>query len=68
LHQAQAAGRTLGAMEPHDPEIEGEIESQRTRRELIGTIELIVTLVVVLVVIAFVVWFLFFAHNPLLRV
>jgi hypothetical protein len=51
-------------MEPHDPDV----ESQRTRRELIGTIEVIVTLVVVLAVIAFVVWFLFFAHNPLLRV
>jgi flagellar basal body-associated protein FliL len=55
-------------MEPHEPEIEAETESQRTRRELIGTIELIVTLVVVLAVIAFVVWFFFFAHNPLLRV
>jgi hypothetical protein len=38
------------------------------KRELIGTIELIATLVVVLTVIAFVVWFVFFAHNPLLRV
>jgi hypothetical protein len=55
-------------MESREPEIEVEIESQRSRCELIGTIELIVTLVVVLVVIAFVVWFLFFAHNPLLRV
>ena len=44
------------------------MEPQRRRRELIGTIELIATLVVVLAVIAFVVWFLFFAHNPLLRV
>ncbi len=52
-------------MEPHEPEIEAEIESQRRRRELIGTIEVIVTLVVVLVVIAFIMWFLFFAHNPL---
>jgi uncharacterized protein HemY len=55
-------------MEPDEPEIEAAIESQRTRRELIGTIETVVTLVVVLVVIAFVVWFFFFAHNPLLRV
>jgi hypothetical protein len=55
-------------MEPHEPEVEVEVESQRTRRELIGTIELVVTLVVVLAVIAFGVWFLFFAHNPLLRV
>ena len=39
----------------------------RRRRELIGTIELIVTLVVVLALIAFVVWFFLFAHNPLLR-
>jgi F0F1-type ATP synthase membrane subunit c/vacuolar-type H+-ATPase subunit K len=39
----------------------------RRRRELIGTLELVVTLVVVLALIAFVVWFLFFAHNPLLR-
>jgi len=37
------------------------------KRALIGTIELIATLVVVLVIIAFVVWFLFFAHSPLLR-
>jgi hypothetical protein len=37
------------------------------KRELIGTIELIATLVVVLTIIAFVVWFLFFAHDPLLR-
>lgn len=39
----------------------------RRRRELIGTVELIVTLVVVLAIVAFVVWFLFFAHGPLLR-
>ncbi len=37
------------------------------RRELIGTIELVVTLIVMLAIVAFVVWFLFFAHNPLLR-
>jgi hypothetical protein len=37
------------------------------RRELVGTIELVVTLVVLLAIAAFVVWFLFFAHNPLLR-
>jgi hypothetical protein len=43
-------------------------EQERRRRAVIGTIELVATLVVVLVVIAFVVWFLFFAHNPLLRV
>jgi hypothetical protein len=55
-------------MEPHEPEIESDIESQRTRRELVGTIELIATLVVVLALIAFIVWFFFFAHNPLLRV
>ena len=37
------------------------------RRELIGTIEIIAVIVVVLVVLALGVWFLFFAHNPLLR-
>jgi hypothetical protein len=37
------------------------------KRALIGAIELIATLVVVLAVVAFIVWFLFFAHNPLLR-
>ena len=42
--------------------------SERDRRALIGAIETIATLVVVLVVVAFVVWFLFFAHDPLLRV
>lgn len=41
---------------------------ERERRALIGTIELIATLVVVLAIVAFLVWFLFFAHNPLLRV
>jgi len=44
------------------------MEREQRRREPIGTIELIATLVVVLAIIAFVVWFLFFAHNPLLRV
>jgi hypothetical protein len=42
-------------------------EPQRRKRELIGTIELIATLVVVLAIIAFIVWFLFFAHDPLLH-
>jgi hypothetical protein len=37
------------------------------KRGLVGTIEVIATLVVVLAIVAFVVWFLFFAHNPLLR-
>jgi hypothetical protein len=37
------------------------------RRELIGTIEVIAVLVVVIVVLALGVWFLFFAHNPLLH-
>jgi hypothetical protein len=41
---------------------------ERDRRALIGTIEVIATLVVVLAIVAFVVWFLFFAHDPLLRV
>jgi hypothetical protein len=39
----------------------------RRRRELIGTIEVIATLLVVLAIIAFIVWFLFFAHDPLLH-
>jgi hypothetical protein len=37
------------------------------RRELVGTIEIIAVLIVVVVVIALAVWFLFFAHNPLLH-
>jgi hypothetical protein len=41
---------------------------ERDRRAVIGTIELIATLVVVLAIVAFLVWFLFFAHDPLLRV
>lgn len=41
---------------------------ERERRALIGTVELVTTLVVVLAIVAFLVWFLFFAHNPLLRV
>jgi hypothetical protein len=45
-----------------------EPEPERRKRELIGTIEVIATAVVVLALIAFAVWFLFFAHNPLLRV
>ena len=45
-------------MEPED----------RERRALIGTIELVATLIVVLAIVALAVWFLFFAHNPLLRV
>jgi hypothetical protein len=50
--------RTLPTMEPEKPE----------RRALVGTIELVATLVVVLAIVGFVVWFLFFAHDPLLRV
>jgi hypothetical protein len=42
--------------------------AERDRRALIGAVETIATLVVVLAIIAFVVWFLFFAHDPLLRV
>ncbi len=41
---------------------------ERERRALIGTIELIATLVVVLAIVALAIWFLFFAHDPLLRV
>jgi hypothetical protein len=37
------------------------------RRELIGTIEVIAVLVVVIAVLALGVWFLFFAHDPLLH-
>jgi hypothetical protein len=37
------------------------------RRELIGTIEVIAVLIVVLALIALGVWFLFFAHDPLLH-
>ena len=38
------------------------------KRALIGAIETIATFIVILAIIAFVVWFLFFAHSPLLRV
>ncbi|HTZ87156.1 MAG TPA: hypothetical protein VMB05_10865 [Solirubrobacteraceae bacterium] len=41
---------------------------ERERRALIGTIELIATLIVVVAIVGFAVWFLFFAHDPLLRV
>jgi hypothetical protein len=50
-----------------DPPHDGVEPPDRRRRELIGTIELIATLVVVLAIVAFIVWFLFFAHNPLLH-
>jgi hypothetical protein len=50
-----------------EPPEEGLDVQDRRRREMIGTIEVIATLVVVLAIIAFVVWFLFFAHDPLLR-
>jgi len=46
-----------GRMEPEE----------RERRALVGTIEVIATLVVVLAIVAFLVWFVFFAHDPLLR-
>jgi hypothetical protein len=36
-------------------------------RTLIGSIEVLAATVVVLVLIAFAIWFLFFAHNPLLH-
>jgi hypothetical protein len=56
-----APGRSWRKLSPMDP-------SERDRRALIGAIETIATLVVVLAIVAFVVWFLFFAHDPLLRV
>jgi hypothetical protein len=37
------------------------------KRRLVGTVEVIATLVVIIAIVAFVVWFLFFAHSPLLR-
>jgi hypothetical protein len=48
-------------------DVEPDGDTQRRRRELVGTIELIATLVVVLAIIAFIIWFLFFAHDPLLH-
>jgi hypothetical protein len=51
-------------MEPPEDGVE---PPDRPTRELIGTIEVIATLVVVLAIIAFIVWFLFFAHDPLLH-
>jgi hypothetical protein len=50
-----------------DPPQDGVDPPDRRRREVIGTIEVIATLVVVLAIIAFIVWFLFFAHDPLLH-
>jgi hypothetical protein len=37
------------------------------RRVWVGTVELIAVVVVVLALVALVVWFLLFAHNPLLH-
>jgi hypothetical protein len=37
------------------------------RRELVGAIEIIAVLVVLLAIVALGVWFLFFAHDPLLH-
>ena len=36
-------------------------------RTVIGTLEVLAVGVVAIALIVFVVWFLFFAHNPLLR-
>jgi hypothetical protein len=36
-------------------------------RTILGTIEVLAVGVVVIALIVFAVWFLFFAHNPLLR-
>jgi hypothetical protein len=36
-------------------------------RTILGTIEVLAVGLVTIVLIAFAVWFLFFAHNPLLR-
>ncbi|HUA73855.1 MAG TPA: hypothetical protein VL988_03780 [Solirubrobacteraceae bacterium] len=48
--------------------MELEPPDERRRRAFVGTVELIATLIVVLAIVALVVWFLFFAHDPLLRV
>jgi hypothetical protein len=37
-------------------------------RTIVGTIEVLAVGVVTVALIAFAVWFLFFAHNPLLRI
>ena len=37
------------------------------KRALIGTIEMLAVIVVVLAIVALVVWFVFFAHDPLLH-
>jgi hypothetical protein len=37
------------------------------RRTIVGTIEVLVATIVVIALIAFAIWFLFFAHNPLLH-
>jgi hypothetical protein len=37
------------------------------KRVWLGTLELVAVVVVVLAIIALAVWFLFFAHDPLLR-
>ncbi len=36
-------------------------------RTIIGTIEVLAVGVVVIALVVFAIWFLFFAHNPLLR-
>ena len=36
-------------------------------RTIIGTIEVIAVAVVGIAIVVFAIWFLFFAHNPLLR-
>jgi preprotein translocase subunit SecE len=48
--------------------MELERPEERKRRAFVGTVELIATAIVVLAIVAFLVWFLFFAHDPLLRV
>lgn len=51
-------------MEPEEPQ---GIAVEPEQRQWIGTIEFVAVIVVVLAIIALAVWFVFFAHNPLLH-
>ena len=53
--------------EPTIDPCERDVLADATRRARLGAIELVAVAIVILALIAFAVWFLFFAHNPLLR-
>jgi hypothetical protein len=68
--RAQAGGGQPGAPparreEPIDRR--PDLLPDAARRTRLGAIELIAVIVVIAALLALAVWFLFFAHNPLLR-